>query len=310
VRSVVTRNENYFKEGRPYVDEIEFFGIVDPVARLNALLSGDIQMMTDLRAAAVDDAKKGGLQVFETKCPRFFELPMMCDRAPTNNLDLRLAIKNLLDRERVVNQMFGGFGVVGNDHPVMPQSELYNTSLPQRGVDIDKAKFHLKKADMENAQLELHVSEVVPNSVEIGLLLQRDAARAGLNIDLKREPAEGYWSNIFIKRPFVAAVWNPRPTYNIMLTLIWKSDAPWNDTQFKNPRLDQLIDTARATLDAAKKKEIYWEIEKIIYEEGGTVLPAFISYLDALSPKVKGLTPVPTGNLGGFNFADSVWLES
>lgn len=311
VRTVVSRNENYFKTGRPYVDEIEYFAIVDPVARLNALMSGDIHMMSDLRPNAIEEAEKApGIVVFTTPCPRFVEFVMMCDRAPTSNLDLRLAIKNLLDRERVVSQILKGYGVVANDHFVMPQSELYNTSLPQRSLDLDKAKFHLKKAGMENARLELHVTEAAQNSIEIGLLLQRDAARAGLAIDLKREPAEGYWSNIWIKRAFHAVVWNPRPTYNIMATLIWKSDSNWNDTQCKNPTLDKLIDEARATVEPGRRKELFWGIQEIIYSEGGNAIPAFVNYLDAFSSKVKGITPVPTGNLGGFNFADSVWLES
>lgn len=311
IRTVVTRNENYFKSGRPYVDEIEYFAIADPGARLNALISGDIQMMSDLRPQAIEDALKApGIQVFSTPCPRFVEFAMMCDRAPSNNLDLRLAIKNLLDRERVVNTILKGYGVVANDHFIMPTSELYNTSLPQRKLDIDKAKFHLKKAGMENGKIELHVTEAAQNSVEIGLLLQQAAARAGLTIELKREPSEGYWSNIWIKRAFHAVVWNPRPTYNIMGTLIWKSDAKWNDTQCKNERLDKLIDEARGTVDPTKRKEIYWEIQKIIYEHGGNAIPAFIDYLDAMSSKVKGLSPIPVGNLGGFNFADSVWLES
>ncbi|MFG3594685.1 ABC transporter substrate-binding protein [Bradyrhizobium sp. RDI18] len=311
VRTVVTRNENYFKSGRPYLDEIEYFGIADPVARLNALIAGDIHMMSDLRPNAIDEAKKAsGIEVFSTRCPRFVQFAMMCDRAPTNNLDFRLAVKNLLDRERIVNQILKGYGVVANDHFVMPQSLVYNSSLPQRGVDIDKAKFHLKKAGMENASVELHVSEAVQNSIEMGLLLQREAARAGLTISLKREPSDGYWSNIWMKRPFHAVQWNPRPTESIMATLVWKSDAKWNDTQFKDVRLDHLINTARGTVDLAKRKELFWEIEKIIYEQGGSAIPAFVNYLDAISSKVKGLSPIPTGNLGGFNFADSVWLEN
>jgi peptide/nickel transport system substrate-binding protein len=308
---VVSRNEDYFKSGRPYVDEIEYFAIADPIARLNALMSGDIHMMSDLKPNAIEEAQKTpGIEVFTTPCPRFVQFIMMCDRAPTDNIDLRLAIKNLLDRERVVSQIFKGYGVVANDHFVMPESELYNTSLPQRTLDPEKAKFHLKKAGMENARLELHVSEAAQNSIEIGLLLQRNAARIGLNIDLKREPTEGYWSNIWIKRAFHAGVWNPRPTYNIMATLIWKSDANWNETQYKNPRLDKLIDEARATVDQAKRKELFWGIQEIIYNDGGNAISAFVNYLDAMSSKVKGISPVPTGNLGGFNFADSVWLES
>lgn len=310
IRVVGVRNENYFKNGRPYIDEIEHFGIGDPVARTNALLSGDVQMISDLRPNAMEDVKKAGMVVFSTQCPRFIDFAMMCDRPPTSNLDLRLAVKNLLDRERILNTILKGQGVIANDHLVMPTSDLYNTSLPQRKLDIDKAKFHLKKAGMENGRLEVHVTEAAPNSIEMGLQLQQDAAKAGLTIDLKREPADGFWANIWMKRAMVSVSWNPRPTYNIMHTLMCRSDAKWNDTAFKNERLDMLIDESRRTLDKAKAKELSWETQKIIHEEGGRALACFQNYIDGLSPKVKGLVPIPTGNLMGFNFADSVWLDA
>ena len=311
VRSIAVRNENYFKQGRPYVDEIEFFGISDAVARLNALLSGDVHMMSDLKPNSIGDVERSAdAFVFATPCPRFAQLIMMVDRTPFSNLDLRLAIKNLFDREKVVKTLLKGYGVVANDHPIMPDSNLFNADLPQRGLDRDKAKFHLKKAGMENGKLELHVSDAAGGSVEQGLLVQREAARIGLTIQLKREPADGYWGNIWRKRSFHAGVWNPRPTYDMLLTLAWKSDAKWNESQIKNARLDALIDQGRATVDPAKRKEIYGEIQKIIYEKGGNAIPAFQNYLDAVSKKVKGLSPVPVGNLGGFNFADSVWLDA
>lgn len=311
VRSLGIRNENYFKEGRPYADEQEFFGINDSVARLNTLFSDDVQMITKIDSNSIGDVEaREGVEVFSTPAPRFSQLIMMVDRSPFNNADLRLTIKNLFDREKVLKSIMKGYGQLGNDHVIAPNSPLYNADLPQRGLDRDKAKYHLKKAGMENANLELHVSAAAMNSIELGLLLQREAARIGLTIKLKREPADGYWGNIWRKRSFHAGEWNARPTYDLLLTLGWKSNAKWNETQFKSERLDKLIDEGRATVDFAKRKSIYGEIQKILHDEGGNLVPCFVDYLDAISNKVKGLKPVPVGNLGGFNFADSVWLDT
>ena len=74
--------------------------------------------------------------------------------------------------------------------------------------------------------------------------------------------------------------------------------------------MDKLIDEGRATVEFNKRKEIYGEIQKILYEQGGNVIPAFTNYVDAISSSVKGLKPVFVGNLGGFNYADSVWLDT
>lgn len=311
VRSIALRNENYFKEGRPYVDEIEFFGIADDIARINALYSGDVHLITSIKPTAAKEIEaREGVDVFRTGAPRFSQLVMDNAIAPMDNKHLRLAIKYLIDRERLLTTVAQGYGQLGNDHPIAPSSPLYNSEIEQHMLDHDKAKFHLKEAGMEGATLELHVSEAAANSIETGQFLQREAAQIGLNIDLKREPRDGYWSNIWLKRGFYGGEWNPRPTYDMILSLAWTSTAKWNETKVQHPSLDNLIAEGRVTVDGTKRKEIYGEVQKIISEDGGNAIPMFIDYLDARSSKVRGLSPVPTGGLGGYNFADTVWLES
>jgi peptide/nickel transport system substrate-binding protein len=311
-RSLGVRNENYFLEGRPYMEEQEFFGIADDVARLNALFTGDIHMNTSISMASVDDVKaRKGVEVNSTRAPRFTSLIMMVDRPPfKDNLDLRLAIKNLFDRERVLKTLMKGYGQLGNDHLFAPDDPFYNADLPQRGLDRDKAKYHLKKAGMQNGKLELHVSKAAYTSVELGMMLQVEAARVGLTINLKREPNDGYWSNIWRKRSFHAGEWNARPTDDLLLTIGYMSNSKWNESGYKNKRLDMLIDEGRATVDFAKRKEIYGEVQKILYEDGCSVVPCFTNYMAAISSRVKGLVPCKTGGLGGFNYADTAWLTS
>ncbi len=311
VRSIGTRNPSYFKQGRPYLDEIEFFGIQDGVARVNALVSGNVHAITNLPPSAIEEVKnRPELALFNTPSATFSEIVMMVDRKPTDNPDLRLAIKYLLDRERYVKTVLKGYGQLGNDHVVPPNDPLYNKAIPQRTVDIEKAKFHLAKAGLANGKLEMIVSDAAIGTVEMGQILQQTAARAGLTIDLKREPADGFWSNIWLKRAFYGGQWNARPTIDIMLSLGWTSTAAWNEAAYKDPALDKLILQGRSELDSTKRKQIYGEIQKMLHEQGGNAVFGFSDFLDGLSAKVKGITPVPIGYLGGYAFADTVWLES
>ena len=306
-----TRNPNYWKEGKPYVDEIELFHILDPVARANALLSGDAQMVTDLRGTAIDQVKSSDtFEVFTTPCPRYTSIQAAVDRAPSNNPDLGLALSYLIDRKRLLDTVLKGQGVIGNDHPIMSTSPLYDKSLPQRELDLDKAKFHFAKSGFGTSTLEIDVSDAAPFSADIGQLMQREASRIGLTIELKRDPADSYWNVVAGKRPFTAINFNPRPTYNMLLNLAYRSGAVWNFSHINNPALDKMIDDARSMPDKAKRLEIYAAIQKTIYDSGSIVLPCFLNYVDGISRKVKGLVPVPVGNLSGFNFADRVWLET
>ena len=109
VTSIGVRNENYFISGRPYMDEQEFFGIADDNARLNALYSGDVHGILSVAMAAVSEVEnRKDVRVVTTPAPRFTSLVMMCDRPPFNNLDLRLAIKNLFDREKILKTIMKG----------------------------------------------------------------------------------------------------------------------------------------------------------------------------------------------------------
>ena len=311
IRSVGIRNENYFMSGKPYMDEIEQFGIADDSARLNAIFSGDIHMTTSVALASVAEVEnRQGVEIFSTPAPRFTHLVMMCDRPPFDNPDLRLAMKYLFNREKALKTIMKNYGQLANDHLFAPDDPYYNAALPQRKLDRDKAKYHLKKAGMENGKLELHVSSAAYGSIELGMMLQNEAARVGLTIQLRREPNDGYWTNIWRKRSFHAAEFNARPTDDLLLSIAFTSDAKWNESGYKNKRLDTLIDQGRATVDFAKRKEIYGEVQKILYEDGCNVIPCFTNYIGVINSKVRGLVHRKTGGLGGYNYADAVWLDT
>jgi peptide/nickel transport system substrate-binding protein len=55
---------------------------------------------------------------------------------------------------------------------------------------------------------------------------------------------------------------------------------------------------------------MYSEMQGIISDQGSILIPNFLSFYDAHSAKVGGLTPIPLGALMGFGFAENVWLES
>lgn len=309
IKSEAVRNDDYF--GNAYVDSIEHFAITDGNARSNALATGEIDLAVKIDANTLEAINSSGnAQVFNTPCPRFMELVMQTDIAPYNNKDFRNALKWLFDRDRLVHTTLKGYGVVANDHTFHPTSPYYNADIEQRGLDIDRAKSLLQSSGMEGATIELHVSDAALGSVDMGLMLQQTAARAGLTIELKREPSDGYWSNIWLKRAFIGSEWNARAVDDLNLSLVFLSDAKWNEDHIANERLDGLIKEARATLELEKRKEIYGEVQTIIHGESGHVIPAFADYLDGISNRVKGLEPVPVGNIGGFNFANKIWLDS
>lgn len=310
IRTILQRNQRFWQEGKPYLDEIEMISITDVNARVSALLSGDIDMAADVRGAGVEQiVANPGTKLFTTESTRYAGFQFDVTRAPGNNPDLGLALAHMFDRQKILDLVLQGHGTVANDHPIGKMSPYYNHDLPQRALDLDKAKFHLAKAGIGTTPVELSVSDGVVYSVEIAQLLQREAARAGLDLKLRREPSESYWTAVAGKRPYFATNFFARPTPNLLLNVTWKTGSQWNYSQFSNARLDELIDLARTTLDMDKRTAMYHEIQQILHDSGAVAMPVFMSYIDGVSSRVEGLVPNQLGNFSAFRFADQVWLS-
>jgi peptide/nickel transport system substrate-binding protein len=311
VRSVAVRNDHYWKSGKPHLDQIEFIGIPDESARVNALLSGDVQLINAVNPRSVPRIKAAqGSEVFETKSGNYTDLVMRLDANPTKNPDFVMALKYLCDREQMRSAIFRGYAVVGNDQPIDPSNRFYCAEIPQRPYDLDKAKFHFRKSGVGSSAVPIYASPAADNSIEMAVLMQQAGQQIGLNLDIKRVPADGYWSNYWMKQPLGFGNINPRPSADILLTLFFKSDATWNESGWKNAKFDQLLLAARQETDEAKRKQMYCDMQHMIRDEAGIGIPLFISMLDGHASRLKGLRAIPVGGMMGYNFAENVWLDA
>jgi peptide/nickel transport system substrate-binding protein len=310
VRSVVVRNDNYWKPGKPYLDEIEFVGISDESARVNALLSGGMDLVGVVNPRSVARVTgTPGYAVMRTQSGQYSDLIMRKDVGPGANPDFVLAMKHLFDREQMKKTIALDQAVVGNDQPIDPTNRFHFAGLPQRAFDPEKAKFHLKKSGISGA-VPVVASPVALYSVEMALVMQNTAKGIGLDLDVKRMPADGYWSNHWLNSPVGFGNVNPRPSADILLTQFFKSDAQWNESRWKSEKFDQVLLAARGETDLAKRKQMYADLQTMIHEQAGIGIPLFLASLDGHSTKLKGLSPIPLGGLMGYNFAEHVWLEA
>lgn len=310
IRSVYERSPTYWKEGRPYIDRLEAFPIPDASARVNALLAGDVDLISDVRGNAIEEVEQSEtVSLFVTPAARYTALQAIMTMPPSNNVELNLAIAHLFSRRRVLDTVLRGYGELANDHPISPSSPYYNADLPQRELDLDKARFHFEKSGFGAAPFEISASVAAQFSVEMGQMIVREASRIGMNVRIRNEPSDGYWTVIAGKKPYSFTNFNPRPTYNQLLNLAYRSGAVWNYSHYENPQLDQLIDLTRATLDVEVRTKHYHDVQEIIHNSGSIVIPTFLNYVDGHAKKLKGLEPVPIGQLGGFNFAAKIWID-
>ena len=311
VRGFVTRNPNYFKSDRGWFDEIEVLGISDVNARTNALKTGQIDAMNRCELKTVHLMKRmPGINIMQQNGNKHYTFAMHTDVAPYNNNDVRLALKYGINREQLVKTILRGYGTVGNDHPISTSNPYFAKDLAQRQYDPDKARFHLKKAGLEKAEFPLHVADsAYVGAVDAGVLYKEQAGKAGINIKVVREPNDGYWSNVWLKKPFCAVYWGGRPTADMMFSTAYAKGVPWNDSHWDNQRFNELLVIARAEMDDKKRAAMYAEMQLIVSDDGGVIVPMFSADLSAATDKIGHNELGATWELDGSQAPERWWFK-
>jgi peptide/nickel transport system substrate-binding protein len=234
---------------------------------------------------------------------------MRTDTAPFDDNNVRMALKLSLDRDALLQNVLRGHGSVGNDHPISVANRYHAADLPQRVYDVDKAKWHLKQAGLSSLTVDLSAADsAFAGAVDAAVLYKEHAAKAGITINVVREPNDGYWSAVWMKKPWCAVYWGGRPTEDNMFSTAYAAGADWNDTFWSHERFNKLLVEARAELDEPKRREMYVEMQGIVSNQGGVVVPMFNNYVFAMTTNVQHGQMSGSGDLDGGKWMERWWF--
>ncbi len=307
VKSVHKRNDHYWREGAN-LDAIEITAITDPVARVNAVIAGDMQMIDTVAPNSFRQIEEAD-GVTLLSIPAAVQIGICClkNTAPGENDDFVRGLQLIMDRERIVKKILKGKGSVGNDTPIMPaHGSDWCGELAQREFDPDQAKFYFNKAGISSA--EIFVAPVDGGTEEVCLLAQANCAKIGFDLKIRKVPNDGYWGSVWMKEPINVTSWSMRPTAQAQMAIQFAPGADWNDTYWNNERMGVLLQEVLSETDAARRHAMMCEMQTLIHEGSGIVIPAFSNINDAIADNVMGMPKVPLGPLGAQEWPEFVWL--
>lgn len=306
----LSRYDNHWDDSIGHFDGVQMFSLIDPNARTAALVSGDVDVIDRVEPKIARLlGRKPGVNVHSVAGTQHYSFPMRTDMAPWDDNNVRQALKWAIDREELVEKILFGYGAVGNDHPIGPDQRFFNKDLEQKTFDPDKAKFYLRQAGLNSLSVPLSSAEAAfAGAVDAAVLMQNSATKAGITIDVVREPDDGYWGDVWMNKGWCACYWSGRPVEDIMFSTAYKSGVAWNDSFWSNERFDRLLVEARGELDANKRREMYYEMQDIVANQGGVAIPMFASYVFATSDSVGHPdTFGTTADLDGYRFTERWW---
>ncbi len=302
VSSTFVRNENYWDKGLPYLDAIVTTNIADETAQLSGLQSGQLDIINFLSATSVATLKAGGFPTVISKTGGFGPFTVRVDKTPFTDVRVRQALRLVVDRKQMLEQVFGGFGTIGNDvfgitDPLFPKN------LPQRNQDIAKAKSLLAAAGRSDLSIQLVTTDSAPGMVNAATVFATQAKKAGIQVAIRKQNQTDYFANSYLKVPF-SQDYDPTNTYLIGVTQ-WTAGlgAPYNPTFFNDAKYLSLYRQATSTTNKTRQAELIREMAMIDYNTGGNIIPYFFPTIDAHVKKLQGVEESVTGlSPGGFYF--------
>jgi peptide/nickel transport system substrate-binding protein len=142
--------------------------------------------------------------------------------------------------------------------------------------------------------------------VEYAVAFQEMAKPAGINVKIEQVPPDGYWSETWMKVPLCMSNWSLRVTADETLTTAYHSEAKWNESDYRNPDLDRIIDQARGEKDSEIRRALYAQAQQMLRDEGGVVISYFKPTVMAMRKEVQNYHPHP---IGWFN-PHGIWLAA
>jgi peptide/nickel transport system substrate-binding protein len=301
-QSVHVRNENYWRTGEPYFDQVTVTDFPDPAAQVNALLAGQIDAMTDVPFAQVSVIEaNSSLAVLESPGGGWLPLCMAIDEPPFDDNLVRQAFRLMAGRDEIVQQVLSGHGRPANDL-FSPFDACFSSDLPQRQQDFEQAKSLLQQAGQEGLTVDLHTTDGAAGMVDHAKVFAEQAKGAGVTVNVKIDP--NYYGDQYLKLPFSVDFWGTR-NYLPQVANSMVPTAPYNETHWppSGSNYETLYKQALAEADPTKRCDIVHQMQQLEYDEGGYIISFFNNLVDGYSKKVQGFKPSKsTLNLTSFGF--------
>lgn len=310
-RLVLTKNDNYWDEGKPCLDELTIQVIPDEQSTLAGLRAGTIDM------AALEDANNYLLLENEpdlvlTRTPAIkhdtFELP--CDIEPLTDPRVRRAIALAIDQEEIMEAGALGLGRVAG---VMPMAmgfwALPPEELPYDTRDLERSQELLEEAGYPDGfDMTLRTIVGYGTMAANAPVIADNLSDIGINVDVETVDL-GVWIEDWRNRrePVTLNAWGGFMDPDLLFYRHFHQ--PPDGVDFRrcgSEELDALLDAGRSTVDPDERQQIYHEVQRKIAEDSSMLSLYSGDLLNVKQPYVEGYVQHPSGWYYGFT---DTWLD-
>ncbi|MDQ3858930.1 MAG: ABC transporter substrate-binding protein [Actinomycetota bacterium] len=284
------KNPKYWDKGVPYLDGVRGVIITEQSTKVQSVVSGESHVSDNIDFSAAATVKGNpNVQLMEFKNATYLLIAMDSTKPPFDDERVRMALKIAVDRDRVVQTAYQGYGETTSDVPVPSSDPFFPQEVGARAQNIDEAKQLLTDAGYpDGIDVELITSQAYGAMVDLAVAYGQVVEPAGIRVKIKQWPADTFWDQVWLVKPMYTSYYTRRHP-NEALSITYTSNAPWNESKLKSKELDDLVAKGLATTDEEEQKQAYQDALTIVANEAGTSIPAFINRLHVAKKNVRGV---------------------
>jgi peptide/nickel transport system substrate-binding protein len=302
---VLEKNENYWKEGYPKLDGIIFKSIPENSARLNALMTGEIDLADGINPTDVPQIESNpNLQLFKRPSMNVGYLGFTATRKPFDNPLVRQALNHAIDRQAIIDAFYAGMAEPAKN-PMPPVIPGYNDEIEPYEYDLEKAKKLLEEAGYPDGfEMELWAMPVprpyMPDGQKVAEVIQASFEKIGVKAKIVSfewatylEKARNGEADAFL----LGWTGDNGDADNFLYVLLDKDNIGSNNyTYYSNDELHDILIQAQTEIDEEKRNELYKKAQEIIREDAPWAPLVHSTPVLAGKANVKGFKPHPTGS--------------
>ncbi|MFC2031695.1 ABC transporter substrate-binding protein, partial [Chloroflexota bacterium] len=288
-------NPDYWQAGMPKAACLEIRTIQEATTAAAALQGGDLDVVLQVDSAVLpslqDDAS---INLVETAAGNSMTFSMFTDTPPYDDIKVREALKKVIDRDQMVQTVLLGFGEPGADNPIPitdPLSYLHGQEAPAQ--DIEGAVALLAEAGYDESNpltIDLYTSEAIPGHTRMSQVFAEQAAEAGIEINVIQTPGDTFWDDVWLTQDFVTSAWSRRPVI-VAEGMAYTCESQYPETHWCRPEFDETMAAAASTLDPDAQLELLHEMQTMIAEDGGVIIPMFVHAVAGMRAECSGWEP-------------------
>ncbi len=293
--SVMVKNPNYWNTKYPMVDELHLINIPDSNARANALLGGQIDLMTNVTYSLIP-ALQNKVKLFNIKGNNLTPIVVTPDvgNTPFKDHRVREALALSIDRPQILKIAYRGFGRIASDQPISNAYPYAPVGIKPRKQNIARAKQLLAAAGHKSVSATLITTDAYVGAVEIATLVAQQAKAAGFNLKIQKWSGDTYFDEVWLKKPFYMSGWTQRAVPELFLSTTSYTNSIWNESHFKSKKVDRLLTAARIESNRKKRTQLYTQAMKLVHESCTWLFPVYGNLIHASAKNFSWETMPPS----------------